>query len=64
MSGKTRVDVKGKVAANISTGDAEHASNSELVLYQTKDGRTKIQCRFEDESIWLTQRLIQRVFMR
>jgi len=28
---------------------------SSLVLYQTEDGRTAIQCRFEDESIWLTQ---------
>ena len=28
---------------------------SSLILYQTEDGRTRIQCRFEDESIWLTQ---------
>lgn len=54
--------MKGNVAASISTGDAEHASNSELVLYQTKDGPTRIQCRFEDESIWLTQRLIGELF--
>ena len=62
MTGKRRVDAKGKGAANVAPGDAEHASNSELVLYQTKDGRTKIQCRFEDESIWLTQRLIGELF--
>lgn len=23
--------------------------------YQTEDGRTRIQCRFADETIWLTQ---------
>jgi len=28
---------------------------SALILYQTEDGKTRIQCRFEDESIWLTQ---------
>ena len=28
---------------------------SDLILYQTEDGKTRIQCRFEDESIWLTQ---------
>jgi hypothetical protein len=31
------------------------APRSALVLYQTEDGTTRVQCRFEDESIWLTQ---------
>ena len=35
---------------------------SSLVLYQTEDGRTRIQCRFEDETIWLTQALIAELF--
>lgn len=29
--------------------------NSELILYQTEDGQTKIQARLEDETVWLTQ---------
>lgn len=33
-----------------------------LVLYQTEDGRTRIQCRFEDESLWLTQAQIAELF--
>ena len=33
----------------------ETSSASDLILYQTEDGRTRIQCRFEGESIWLTQ---------
>jgi hypothetical protein len=28
---------------------------SGLALYQTEDGRTAVPCRFEDETIWLTQ---------
>ncbi len=28
---------------------------SEIVLYQPEDGQTRVQCRFEQESIWLTQ---------
>jgi hypothetical protein len=28
---------------------------SEFILYQTDDGRTRVQCRFEDETLWLTQ---------
>ena len=27
---------------------------SEIILYQTEDGRTRIQCRFENETLWLT----------
>jgi hypothetical protein len=32
------------------------------ILYQTEDGRTRIQCRFEDQSIWLTEKLIDELF--
>lgn len=38
------------------------APKSELILYQTEDGRTRIQCRFEDEMVWLTQKLIAELF--
>jgi hypothetical protein len=37
-------------------------SSSELVLYQTEDGRTRIQCRFEDGTLWLTQAQIAELF--
>jgi hypothetical protein len=35
---------------------------SSIVLYQTEDGRTRIQCRFENDTIWLTQALIAELF--
>jgi len=35
---------------------------SEIILYQTEDGRTRIQCRFENETLWLTQSLIAELF--
>jgi len=35
---------------------------SALVLYQTEDGTTRIECRFEDESIWLTQAQIAALY--
>jgi len=34
----------------------------ELVLYQTEDGTTRIECRFEDNSLWLTQAQIAELF--
>lgn len=35
---------------------------SEIVLYQTNDGRTRIECRFADETLWLTQRLVGELY--
>ncbi len=40
----------------------EPLPNSEIILYQTEDGRTRIQCRFENESVWLTQALLAELF--
>ncbi|MFH1902542.1 MAG: virulence RhuM family protein [Candidatus Omnitrophota bacterium] len=37
---------------------------SNIILYQTEDGRTRIQCRFENETIWLTQALIAELFQK
>ena len=35
---------------------------SEIILYQTEDGRTRIQCRFENDTLWLTQAQIAELF--
>ncbi len=35
---------------------------SELILYQTEDGQTRIRCRFEHETIWLTQAQLAELF--
>lgn len=35
---------------------------SQLLLYQTPDGQTRIQCRFEDENVWMTQALMAELF--
>ena len=34
----------------------------EIVLYQTEDGRTRLECRFAAGTIWLTQVLIAELF--
>ena len=33
-----------------------------LILYQTEDGRTRIECRLQDDTLWLTQALIAELF--
>lgn len=35
--------------------EEEQQPGGELLLYQTEDGRTRIECRFENETLWLTQ---------
>ena len=35
---------------------------SEIILYQTEDGRTRIQCRLDSETLWLTQAQMAELF--
>ncbi len=37
---------------------------SELLIYQTEDDRTRIQVRLEDETVWLTQKLMAELFQK
>ena len=37
---------------------------SDLILYQTEDGKTRIQCRFEDDNLWLTQAQIGELYQK
>jgi hypothetical protein len=34
----------------------------DLILYRTEDGRTRIQCRFENNTLWLTQAQMAELF--
>lgn len=34
----------------------------DLVLYRTEDGRTRIECRFEEGTIWLSQVQLAELF--
>ena len=42
--------------------DEKPSPNSDFILYQAEDGRTRIQCRFEDETLWLSQAHIAELF--
>lgn len=41
-------------------GAAEH--QGEILFYQTEDGHTRVECRFEQESLWLTQAAMAELF--
>lgn len=42
------------------TGNAK----GEVLLYQTEDGQTKLECRFVDETVWLSQALIAELYQK
>ena len=36
--------------------------HSQIILHQTSDGKTKVDVRFEGETVWLTQKLLADLF--
>ena len=34
----------------------------EMLLYQTEDGQVKLEVRLEDETVWLTQKMMAELF--
>ncbi len=38
------------------------APGTEFLLYETEDGRTRVECRFVDETLWLSQVLMAELF--
>ncbi len=40
------------------------SSRGEILFYQTQDGKTRLECRFEDETLWLSQGLIAELYQK
>ncbi|OGW28365.1 MAG: hypothetical protein A2X59_10330 [Nitrospirae bacterium GWC2_42_7] len=38
------------------------SERGELILYQTEDGKTRIEVRLQDETVWLSQKLMAELF--
>ncbi|PWH86187.1 death-on-curing protein [Brumimicrobium oceani] len=37
-------------------------NNSQIIIYQTESGDTKLDVRFQDETVWLTQKMMADLF--
>src|SRR3989338_4540932 len=37
-------------------------NGSQIILYQTEDGKTRVEVRFEHENVWLSQKLMAELF--
>ena len=35
-----------------------------MILYQTEDGKTRIEVRLQDETVWLSQKLMSELFQK
>ena len=47
------------------TDNKEIASQKgEILFYQTEDGKTRLECRFEDETIWLSQSMLCDLYQK
>jgi hypothetical protein len=44
--------------------DLQKPTQSEILIYQTEEGRTRIQVRLEDETVWLPQKLMAELFQK
>ena len=38
------------------------SQRGEILFYQTEDGRTRVECRFEQETLWITQAAMAELF--
>ena len=46
------------------SGNSIHPEQTEIIMYQTEDGLTKIDVRMENETVWLTQAQMAELFQR
>ncbi|MGB8216262.1 MAG: virulence RhuM family protein [Candidatus Methanoperedens sp.] len=44
--------------------DSNMPTKSSILLYQTEDGRQRIEVRLENETVWLNQRLLSELFQK
>ena len=42
--------------------DHQVPSPGEFLLYETEDGRTRVECRFAEDSLWLSQAMMAELF--
>jgi len=46
------------------SGDLPARPDSDMLLYQTEDGKTRVEVRLQDETVWLSQKLMADLFQK
>lgn len=39
-------------------------TNGEFLLYETEDGRTRVECRFIEDTLWLPHALVAELYQK
>jgi len=52
----------GKKAPHLVVGSEQSPGVGEFLLYTTTDGQSRVECRFENETIWLSQALMAELY--
>ncbi|HZL83209.1 MAG TPA: virulence RhuM family protein [Candidatus Deferrimicrobium sp.] len=60
---RTQEDI-GQTESRVVRVSEVFAPTGELLMYETKDGKTRIECRFAEETLWMSQSLIAELFQK
>ncbi len=44
--------------------DKHEIPGGEIILYNTEDGHSRVECRLEQETLWLSQALMAELFQK
>jgi hypothetical protein len=61
-SGKKPNSVPADAGKPLALARAADGPGGEILLYQTEDGQTRVECRFAEESLWLSQAGMAELF--
>lgn len=50
------------MSKDLVTSDGYNSGKGQFLVYETEDGQVKIDVRLEDETVWLTQKLMADLF--
>jgi len=63
MNEKKKINKTNKtIRSNEANSQLIRNSTSEFLIFTSQDGNNSIEARYEDETIWLTQKLIAELF--
>jgi hypothetical protein len=50
------------MSSSVDEHSTIHSFQSQLLLYQTEDGQTRIEVRLQDETVWMTQAAMAELY--
>ena len=58
------IEIECNVRSHVIMDENPISPAGEIVMYQAKDGKVRVECRFADETLWLSQALIAELFQK